>query len=140
MSLMNLFYRLPKASMEEKVKYLSVWVDSHLNDSEYILRKPVLFSEVGYLQHAEADNTLDGDTLLKVVYDKLYNSAKKLQAGGGALIWQLMVEGMQMYHDNFSMVARDRPSTYKLINEQSCRLQRLYGTEGDPSWQCSLPP
>ncbi|XP_066377891.1 mannan endo-1,4-beta-mannosidase 6-like isoform X2 [Miscanthus floridulus] len=36
---------LPKASMEEKVKYLSVWVDSHLNDSEYVLRKPVLFSE-----------------------------------------------------------------------------------------------
>jgi len=34
MSLMHLFYRLPKPSMEEKVKYLSVRVDSHLNDSE----------------------------------------------------------------------------------------------------------
>lgn len=128
---------LPKASMEEKVKYLSVWVDSHLNDSEYVLRKPVLFTEVGYLQHAEANSTVDGDTLLQVVYDKLYDSAKKLQAGSGALIWQLMVEGMQMYHDDFSMVARDRPSTYKLMKEQSCRLQSLYGKEGDPTWKCS---
>lgn len=128
---------LPKASMEEKVKYLSVWVDSHLNDSEYVLRKPVLFTEVGYLQHAEANSTVDGDILLKVVYDKLYDSAKKLQAGSGALIWQLMVEGTQMYHDDFSMVARDRPSTYKLMKEQSCRLQSLYGKEGDPTWECS---
>jgi len=128
---------LPKASMEEKVKYLSVWVDSHLNDSEYVLRKPVLFTEVGYLQHAEANSTVDGDILLKVVYDKLYDSAKKLQAGSGALIWQLMVEGTQMYHDDFSMVARDRPSTYKLMKEQSCRLQSLYGKEGDPTWKCS---
>jgi mannan endo-1,4-beta-mannosidase len=137
MSLMHLCYRLPKASMEEKVKYLSVWVDSHLNDSEYVLRKPVLFTEVGYLQHAEANSTVDGDILLKVVYDKLYDSAKKLQAGSGALIWQLMVEGTQMYHDDFSMVARDRPSTYKLMKEQSCRLQSLYGKEGDPTWKCS---
>jgi len=116
--------------MEEKVKYLSNWVDSHLNDSEYILRKPVLFSEVGYLQHPEVNSTVNGDTVLKLVYDKIYNSAKKLQAGGGALIWQLMVEGSQMYNDGFSMVAHDRPSTYKLIKEQSCRLQRLYGKRG----------
>jgi hypothetical protein len=32
-------------------------------------RKPVLFSEVAYLQHAEANSTVDGETLLKVVYD-----------------------------------------------------------------------
>ncbi|TVU11454.1 hypothetical protein EJB05_45040, partial [Eragrostis curvula] len=131
---------LPKASMEEKIKYLSKWVDSHLNDSVYILRKPLLFSEIGFLQHAEANGTIDGDTLLKVVYDKIYNSAKRLQAGVGALIWQLMVDGMQTYHDDFSMVARDRPSTYKLIKEQSCRLQRLHLKEGVPEWHCSLPP
>ncbi|CAL5052625.1 unnamed protein product [Urochloa decumbens] len=131
---------LPKASMDEKVKYLSNWVDSHLNDSEYILRKPVLFSEVGYLKNPEVNSTVDGETILKLVYDKIYDSARKLQAGGGALIWQLMVEGSHMYHDGFAMVARDRPSTYKLIKEQSCRLQRLYGKEGDSGWQCSLPP
>ncbi|KAK3129067.1 hypothetical protein QOZ80_6BG0471020 [Eleusine coracana subsp. coracana] len=131
---------LPKASVEEKIKYLSNWVDSHLNDSKYILRKPVLFSEVGFVHHAEANGSVDGDALLKVVYDKIYNSAKKLESGSGALIWQLMVEGMQTYHDDFSMVARECPLTYKLITEQSCRLERLDGKEGDSGWNCSLPP
>lgn len=131
---------LPKARMEEKVRYLSSWVDSHLNDSENILKKPVLFSEVGYLQHADANTTVDRDILLRVVYDKIYDSARKLQAGGGALIWQLMVKGTHMYHDNFSLVARDHPSTYKLIKEHSCRLQMLHKKEGDPGWQCTIPP
>uniref|UniRef100_A0ACD5V8C2 Uncharacterized protein n=1 Tax=Avena sativa TaxID=4498 RepID=A0ACD5V8C2_AVESA len=130
---------LPNASMKEKTRYLSSWVDSHLNDSENILKKPVLFSEVGYLQHVDPNSTADGDILLRVVYDKIYDSARKLQAGGGALVWQLMVEGTHMYHDNFSLVARDHPLTYKLIKEQSCRLQLLYKKEGDPGWQCSLP-
>ncbi|KAM0903113.1 hypothetical protein ACQ4PT_018904 [Festuca glaucescens] len=132
---------LPKANMEDKIRYLSRWVDSHLNDSEHILKKPVLFSEVGYMQqHVDSNSTADRDVLLKVVYDKIYNSARKLQAGGGALIWQLMVEGTHMYRDNFSLVARDHPSTYKLIMEHSCRLQMLYKKEGDPGWQCSMPP
>ncbi|XBI37161.1 mannan endo-1,4-beta-mannosidase 6-like [Triticum dicoccoides] len=131
---------LPKASMEEKLRYLSSWVDSHLNDSEHILKKPVLFSEVGYLQHVEGNSTVDRDILLRVVYDKIYDSARKLQAGGGALIWQLMVEGTHMYHDDFSLVARDHPSTYKLITEQSCRLQMLYENDRDPDWQCAIQP
>jgi mannan endo-1,4-beta-mannosidase len=127
--------------MKEKIRYLSSWVDSHINDSEHILKKPVLFSEVGYMQqHADANSTVDRDILLRIVYDKIYDSARKLQAGGGALIWQLMVEGTHMYHDNFSMVARDNPSTYKVIKEHSCRLQVLYKKEGDPGWQCSMPP
>lgn len=105
-----------------------------------MLKKPVLFSEVGYIQHVDANSTVDRDILLRVIYDKIYDSARKLQAGGGALIWQLMVEGTHMYRDDFSLVARDHPSTYKLIKEQSCRLQRLYGEEGDPGWRCSLPP
>uniref|UniRef100_A0A0D3GFU3 mannan endo-1,4-beta-mannosidase n=1 Tax=Oryza barthii TaxID=65489 RepID=A0A0D3GFU3_9ORYZ len=132
---------LPRANLEEKVRYLSNWVDSHLNDSEQILKKPVLFTEVGYLQHSDANSnsTVDRDIILRIVYDKIYDSARKLQAGSGALIWQLMVEGTHMYGDNFSVVARDRPSTYSLITNQSCRLQRLYG-EGDPGWQCSIPP
>lgn len=131
---------LPKASMEEKLRYISSWVDSHLNDSEHILKKPVLFSEVGYLQHVDGNSTVDRDILLRVVYDKIYDSARKLQAGGGALIWQLMVEGTHMYHDDFSLVARDHPSTYKLIMEQSCRLQTLYKNDRDPDWQCPIQP
>ena len=139
MTLIHVFIsRLPEASREEKIRYLSSWVDSHLNDSEHILKNPILFTQVGFLQGDVANSTADRDVLLRVVYDKIYDSARKLQAGGGALIWQLMVEGTHMYHDNFSMVAWDHPTTYKLIKEHSCRLQMLYKKEGDPGWQCSM--
>ncbi|XP_038972768.1 mannan endo-1,4-beta-mannosidase 6-like [Phoenix dactylifera] len=117
---------IPRASLEEKVKYLSSWVDSHVNDSQNILKKPVLFLEFGSNLHAKKNGTYERDVLLNVVYDKVYESAKKGQAGAGALIWQLMVEGMQKYHDEFSLVAWENPSTYESIVQQSCRLLRLF--------------
>uniref|UniRef100_A0A6V7QSK0 mannan endo-1,4-beta-mannosidase n=1 Tax=Ananas comosus var. bracteatus TaxID=296719 RepID=A0A6V7QSK0_ANACO len=134
---------IPKASLEEKIKYLSSWVDSHINDSENILRKPVLFSEIGSHINEKRNGTYDRDILLKTVYDKIYESAEKEQAGAGALIWQLMVEGMQRYGDNFSLVAREHPSTHNLIVQQSCRLAKLL-TRGEANrtadWQCSKLP
>nr|GMD11353.1 mannan endo-1,4-beta-mannosidase 6-like [Ipomoea batatas] len=64
------------------------------------------------------------DTLLRIVYDRIYESAKNRRAGAGALYWQLLVEGMgKQYGDRFSLVAWQHPSTLKLITEQSFRLQ-----------------
>jgi len=117
---------IPKAGLGEKIKYLSSWWDSHVNDSEHVLKKPVLFSEVGSHLEVKQNGLYDRDILLKTVYDKVYESAKKGQAGAGALIWQLMVEGLQSYRDEFSLVAREHPSTYKLIVHQSCRLKSLF--------------
>lgn len=130
---------IPKAGLDEKVKYLSNWVDSHLNDSEHVLKKPVLISEVGSRLEIKQNGLFDRDILLKTVYDKVYQSAKKGQAGAGALIWQLMVEGLQGYEDEYSLVAREHPSTYKLIVQQSCRLRNLSGGETNESFsrQCS---
>ncbi|XP_058070772.1 mannan endo-1,4-beta-mannosidase 6-like [Magnolia sinica] len=117
---------IPNADLEEKVKYLSRWVDSHVSDGEYILKKPVLFTEVGSSLHGQKQGLYDRDVLLKTVYDKIYQSTKKKQAGAGALIWQLMVEGLEGKEDEFSLVAWEHPSTYKLIVEQSCRLRREF--------------
>ncbi|CAL9753683.1 unnamed protein product [Musa acuminata subsp. burmannicoides] len=135
---------IPKASLEEKVEYLSSWVDSHVNDSEHVLKKPVLFSEVGSHLRVKKNGTYDRDILLKIVYDKVYESAKKGQAAAGALIWQLMVEGMQSYQDEFSLIASEHPSTYKLIAQQSCRLRNLHMTKDNTSREvvqsCLEPP
>lgn len=117
---------LPKADLEEKVKYLSLWVDSHVNDGKYILKKPVLFTEVGLSFHKRAEGSYDRGIFLKTVYDKIYDSAKENQAGAGALIWQLLDEGMEEYGDEFSLVAWEHPSIYKLIIEQSCRLRHVF--------------
>ncbi|XP_010252627.1 PREDICTED: mannan endo-1,4-beta-mannosidase 6-like [Nelumbo nucifera] len=117
---------IPDADLKEKANYLSKWVDYHVNDSEYVLKKPVLFTEVGSSLHAKEQGTYDRDFLLKIVYDKIYESAKRRQAGAGALIWQLLVEKMEDYGDQFSLVAWEHPSTYKLILEQSCRLRSIF--------------
>lgn len=130
-------FRIPRASLDEKIKYLSSWVDSHVNDSQNILKKPVLFLEFGSNLHAKKNGTYERDVLLNVVYGKVYESATKGQAGAGALIWQLMVEGMQKYHDEFALIAWENPSTYKLIVQQSCRLLRLFQRKKKISEPCS---
>lgn len=116
--------------MDEKVTYLSHWVDSHVMDAENVLKKPVLFTEVGSSLHSLKQGVSERDLLLKTIYDRVYESAKKKQAGAGTLIWQLIVDGMQHYGDEYSLIAWDHPSTYKLIKEQSCRLYNMSG-KGD---------
>lgn len=118
--------RIPHASLKEKVKYLARWVDSHVNDSQNVLKKPVLFTEVGSHLRIKENGSYDRDILLKTVYDKIYESAELGQAGAGALIWQLIIEGMGDYEDEFSFTAKEHPSTYKLIMQQSCRLRNLF--------------
>lgn len=108
-----------------------------MNDSEHVLKKPVLFSEVGSHLESKKNGSYDRDIILKLVYDKLYESAKKGQAGAGALIWQLMIEGTQAYKDEFSLVASQHPSTYKLILQQSCRLWRLFRRKGKARSICT---
>lgn len=99
-------------------------MDSHISDGENVLKKPVLFTEFGssLRMNKKAENI---SLLLKTVYDRIYESAKKRQAGAGALIWQLLVEGVDEYSDQFSFIAWDHPSVYKLITGQSCRLRRF---------------
>ncbi|XP_062088231.1 mannan endo-1,4-beta-mannosidase 6-like [Humulus lupulus] len=109
---------------EAKTNFLSHWVDSHISDGEHVLKKPVLITEFGSSLRMNKKPE-DISLLLKTVYDRIYESAKKRQAGAGALIWQLLVEGVDEYADQFSLVAWHHPSIYKLITRQSCRLRRI---------------
>lgn len=126
--LVILICRMPHADLEAKANYLSLWLESHISDGNSVLRKPVLFTEVGSSWHLNKKGVYDRDVLLKIVYDKIYESAKERQAGAGALVWQLLVEGVDEYSDRFSFIPWDYPSTYKLMKEQSNRLQSLLMT------------
>lgn len=119
-----LHYRIPEAELEEKLVYLANWVDAHIRDSENLLKKPVLFTEVG-APTTKTGGSNDRYVLLKMIYDKIYKSAENNEAGAGVLIWQLLVEGVEEYSDEFSFVAWKYPSTYKLILEQSSKLLNM---------------
>ena len=102
-------------------------MDAHISDGESVLKKPVLFTEVGFpLRINEQEH--DRNILLKNVYDRIYESAEKREAGAGVLIWQLVEEGVEEYVDKFSFIPVDYPATYKLISQQSCRLRRNFSS------------
>ena len=92
---------------------------SHIEDGEKQLNKPVMFTEFGL-----ADQL---DRFYQTIYDIIYKSAKKYQAGSGALAWQFIVGGMEKFNDEFGIIPWERPSTYKLIVGHTCRLARIQG-------------
>lgn len=129
---------VPDKELVDKLKYFSKWVTSHIDDGEQVLKKPVLFTEFGLSSLCKDYEASHRDLLLKTMYDKIYESARKGGAGSGSLVWQFVLEGMEEYGDEFSFVPWQRSSTYKLIVEQSCRLQTLVESETEPEGKQSL--
>ncbi|CAM8909179.1 unnamed protein product [Rhodiola kirilowii] len=112
---------------EDKVKYLSKWTRSHIEDGDNELHKPIAFTEFG-LSNLNADfEPAQRDKFNKIILNMVYNSAKKGGAGAGTFIWQLLVEGMEEYNDDFGMIPWTRTSTYQLLTDQTCRLAALGG-------------
>ncbi|KAF9590036.1 hypothetical protein IFM89_030186, partial [Coptis chinensis] len=109
-------------NLEDKLKYVKRWVVSHIDDGDKILKKPVLFAEVGFSSENKNFEPSRREKFYRIVYDIVYKSAKKGRAGAGGLIWQFLVGGMQEYNDDFGIVPWERPSTYRLVTEQSCKL------------------
>ncbi|CAN6448659.1 unnamed protein product [Victoria cruziana] len=91
---------MPNATLEEKVKYLAQWVDAHVTDGDKVLKKPVLFTEIG-------------------------------SSAPGS-------HGMEEYGDRFSLVAWEKPSTFELMVQQSCRLEAVNGwSNSSKIYNCS---
>ncbi|CAN1231169.1 Mannan endo-1,4-beta-mannosidase 2 [Linum perenne] len=114
-------------SFEDKLKFVTKWMKSHIEDGHKELNKPVLFTEFGLSNMNKDFQPSQRDWLYKTVYDIIYKSAKRKRSGAGALMWQLFVDDMEDSNDDFGIVPWERASTYKLIAEQSCKLAKLRG-------------
>lgn len=113
------------AKLEEKIKFVGQWMSSHFEDGEKELGKPVLLTEFGLSHMTKGFEQSHRDALYRVVYDIAYASAERGGAGAGAFVWQLAAEGMEDYHDGFSIVPSETPSMRALLKEQSCRMAAL---------------
>lgn len=92
--------RIPEANLEAKVKYLWKWADGHIIDSQNVLKKPVLFTEMGSQFTLKTETGgLHDRCFSEDGYDKIYESATRREAGSGVLIWQLLTEGVEEYSD-----------------------------------------
>ncbi|XP_068639061.1 mannan endo-1,4-beta-mannosidase 2-like [Aristolochia californica] len=120
--------------IDGKLKFISKWVHSHIKDGDEVLKKPVLFTEFGLSNKNKNFKLSHRDEAYKIVFDIIYESARRQRSGAGALAWQFMVAGMEEYGDDFSIVPWEREETFKLITQQSCRLASLRQGK-DPSKQ-----
>ncbi|RRT37899.1 hypothetical protein B296_00057896, partial [Ensete ventricosum] len=119
---------LVEADLDEKVEYISKWITSHIEDGEKTLNKPIMFTEFGLSRKSKNFEYSHRIIFYKSIFNKIYESARQNGAGAGALIWQLLVQGMEDYNDDYGIVPGERPSVDKLIKEQSCQLMAVrYG-------------
>lgn len=114
-----------EAPLDEKMEFLSKWVTSHIEDGDDELEKPVMFTEFGLSNKNKDFEHSHRELFYKYIFDMVYESAAKNGAGAGSLIWQLLVEGMEEYNDDFGIVPGERPSIDRLVKGQSCRFEAL---------------
>ncbi|KAF8409248.1 hypothetical protein HHK36_005322 [Tetracentron sinense] len=107
---------------EDKLKYISKWMLSHIDDGDKELKKPVMFTEFGLSNKNKNFLPSQRDAFYKIIFDIIYKSARKNGSGAGSFVWQFLVGGMEEYNDDFGIVPWERSSTYRLVTEQSCRL------------------
>ncbi|KAI5077413.1 hypothetical protein GOP47_0007237 [Adiantum capillus-veneris] len=116
---------IPNFSNMEKKKFAEKWVASHIEDASNVLHKPVLFTEFGVSDQTDGYDAKHRVEVTDIVYDKIFESAKERGAGAGALVWQFLVEGVDRFHDEFTIIPWREPNFYKAIVEQSCKLYNL---------------
>ncbi|KAK1388885.1 Mannan endo-1,4-beta-mannosidase [Heracleum sosnowskyi] len=122
----------PVEDLEYKLKFVARWMQSHIEDGDKELLKPIMFTEFGLSSENKGFDPAQRDRFYKIVFDIINNSAKNRGSGAGSFPWQFFVGGMEDYSDEFGIVPWVRPSTFKLITEQSCRVAQ---TRGVLLWQ-----
>jgi len=110
---------------EAQLSFVQSWIENHLEDGSRKLKKPVLFVEFGKSSKDPGFGIGQRDELFDMVYEHVYASATRGGAGGGAMFWQLMAEGMNSYGDGYEVVLSQNPSTASIISAQSHRLAEL---------------
>ncbi|XP_011623587.1 mannan endo-1,4-beta-mannosidase 7 [Amborella trichopoda] len=116
---------LSGSNYETQLSFLGSWLNTHIQDAETILRKPLLLAEFGNSWKDPGFNEYQRDMLFNTVYNSIYASARRGGATVGGLFWQLLAEGMDSYRDGYEIVLTQNPSTVNIITQQSHKLTYL---------------
>ncbi|KAG0498538.1 hypothetical protein HPP92_003229 [Vanilla planifolia] len=108
---------------EAYLQFTDSWIQSHIEDAEGVLGKPVLFAEFGV--SAKDRNYSSGfrDQFFGLVYKNILNSTRTGGGGGGGLIWQLFPDGTDYMDDGYAVVLTKSPSTSSIVYLQSKRIR-----------------
>ncbi|CAA6662243.1 unnamed protein product [Spirodela intermedia] len=113
----------PGTSEQAQQAFLQSWIQSHVEDCTRVLRKPLLITEFG--KSTRSASVPQRDALFSAVYDAVFSSARLGGPDGGAVFWQLLVQGMSDFGDGYEVVFSDCPSTAAIISRQSQRMSTL---------------
>ncbi|GAB2252322.1 hypothetical protein Droror1_Dr00005169 [Drosera rotundifolia] len=116
---------LPSSNDQSQLSFLSNWLNTHIQDAQNIIRKPILFTEFGKSSKDPGYSTNQRDQVFATIYYKVYFSAKRGGAAAGGLFWQLLTERMDSFRDGYDVVLSENPSTANLISGQSYKLLLL---------------
>ncbi|XP_047967747.1 mannan endo-1,4-beta-mannosidase 7 [Salvia hispanica] len=118
---------LSNTNDQNQVSFMSKWLDTHIQDAERVLRKPILIAEFGKSWRDRGFSPYERDALFSAVYLKIYESAKRGGAAGGGLFWQLLAPGMDNFGDGYEIILSDKrqSSTANLIAQQAHKLYQI---------------
>ncbi|KAI4374975.1 hypothetical protein MLD38_012903 [Melastoma candidum] len=78
---------LPNSNEGDQLSFLNSWMETHIEDVQNTLRKPVLFAEFGKSSNGYSPD--QRDRIFNTVYSTIYSSASKGGAAVGGMFWQL---------------------------------------------------
>ncbi|XP_050134109.1 mannan endo-1,4-beta-mannosidase 7-like isoform X2 [Malus sylvestris] len=116
---------LSSSNDQTQLTFLNNWLNTHIQDAQNILRKPIFIAEFGKSWKDHGFTTYQRDLLFNMVYSKIYFSAKRGGAAAGGLFWQLLTEGMDSFRDGYDIVLSQNPSTENVIAQQSHKLNQI---------------
>ncbi|KAL3528019.1 hypothetical protein ACH5RR_012675 [Cinchona calisaya] len=110
---------------EAVAQYVDRWIKARIDDSSYVLGKPLLLTEFGKSSRSPGYQVVARETYLPNIYNSIYTCARTNGTCGGALFWQLMAQGMENLSDGYEIVLEQSPSTVGVIAQQSNGLSSL---------------
>ncbi|KAK9270035.1 hypothetical protein L1049_025608 [Liquidambar formosana] len=116
---------LTSSDDEAQLSFLNNWLDNHIQDSQNVLRKPLLFAEFGKSSKDPGFSTYQRERVLNAVYSAVYSSASSGGAAVGGMFWQLLTEGMDTFRDGYEIIFSENPSTASVIAQHSQKLKKI---------------
>ncbi|KAK1391698.1 Mannan endo-1,4-beta-mannosidase [Heracleum sosnowskyi] len=111
---------MPGSDEETQQAFSDNWINTHIQDTQTILQKPLLVTEFGWKK--TGFDTKTREKLLGTVYSDIYLSASCGGVAAGSMFWQLLAEGLDSYRDGYEVVFNESRTTDSLISEQSQKL------------------
>lgn len=113
-------------SEEEQTEFMERWMGNHWEDARTVLKKPLVVAEFGKSSKDAGYSVKERETYMGSVYRDVYGYA--VRSGGvmsGSLVWQVMAEGMDGYHDGYEIILSETPSTAAVISSHSHAIMAL---------------